>query len=123
MFFISFSRFSFFLFFLLFLFAVVAAADPLDSVDSEKVAIVAEHNKLRKIVQPPAVDMKTLEWDNGLADLAQRWSNECNFNHAQPKDKETVTGPDGKAFGTTPLGQNLAMSELASLSCDVLWRK
>ena len=87
----------------------------MDSVASEKDAIVAEHNKLRGIVNPPAVAMKTLKWDNGLADLAQRWSNKCIFEHGQPQDKKTVIGPDGKPFEDTQLGQNMAWSELASV--------
>ncbi|XP_017887546.1 venom allergen 3-like [Ceratina calcarata] len=63
--------------------------------DAEKNAIVKKHNDLRAYVaagmekqgnpgpQPPALNMKTMIWDEGLAEVAQRWSNQCHFGHDQ----------------------------------------
>ena len=106
MFFIFFSRFFSFFFFFQFSFHAWAA-----SVNSEKNAIVAEHNRLRGIVQPPAINMKRMRWDAGLAKLAQDWSDKCQWRHGQPNSKKSTIGPDGKPFGRSHIGQNLAMSE------------
>ncbi|CAF0721397.1 unnamed protein product [Brachionus calyciflorus] len=43
--------------------------------------ILELHNRARSVVQPTAVDMKRVSWDLGLARLAQRWSETCNFDH------------------------------------------
>ena len=80
--------------------------------DWEKNAIVEEHNKLRRNVQPPAIDMKKMKWDAGLAKLAQDWTAKCQFLHGQPDNKKSTIGPDGKPFGRSFIRQNLAMSEL-----------
>ncbi|XP_023313911.1 ancylostoma secreted protein-like [Trichogramma pretiosum] len=61
----------------------------------EKKAIVDLHNELRMKVargqelrgapgpQPPATDMQTLEWDEELAQTAQKWASQCIFQHDQ----------------------------------------
>ncbi|XP_069678758.1 venom allergen 3-like [Periplaneta americana] len=58
-----------------------------------KARIVHEHNKLRSKVaqgheargtpgpQPAAANMKKMFWDEELATIAQRWSNQCIFAH------------------------------------------
>ena len=112
MIFISFSRFSFFFFFFSFHFSFYALAT---ISDSEKNAIVAEHNRLRRIVQPPAIDMKGMKWDPGLAKLAQAWSEKCQTQHGHPYFKRSTIGPDGKPYGESRIGQNLAWSKLISV--------
>jgi len=51
--------------------------------------------------------METMHWDDGLARLAQKWSEGCRWEHGQPPEKSETVGPDGRKFGY--LGQNLAI--------------
>ncbi|XP_011165202.1 venom allergen 3 [Solenopsis invicta] len=79
--------------------------------EAEKNTIVKRHNELRQRVasgqesrgnpgpQPPAVSMPALVWDDELATIAQRWANQCNFNH------DTCRNVDRFA-----VGQNIAMT-------------
>jgi len=69
--------------------------------------IVAYHNKKRSQVSPPATNMKTMQWDDNLARLAQKWSEGCLWKHGQPPEKSETVGPDGRKFDW--LGQNLAI--------------
>ena len=54
--------------------------------------------------------MKDLQWDDGLARLAQAWSNKCVLKHGDPAEKTTTIGPNGKPFGKDSTGQNIAMA-------------
>ncbi|KAK2583874.1 hypothetical protein KPH14_001148 [Odynerus spinipes] len=86
---------------------VVKAAGP---TAEEKSQILQEHNEFRQKVakglenrgkpgpQPPAKNMKTLEWDDELAKIAQRWANQCDFKHDRCRN-----------VATSSVGQNLAM--------------
>ncbi|XP_003708569.1 venom allergen 3 [Megachile rotundata] len=61
--------------------------------DSEKQEIVHAHNYYRARVmkgeekrgnpgpQPPASNMQKMVWDNEIANIAQRWANQCKFGH------------------------------------------
>eukprot|EP00090_Calanus_glacialis_P028815 TRINITY_DN46223_c0_g1_i1.p1 TRINITY_DN46223_c0_g1~~TRINITY_DN46223_c0_g1_i1.p1 ORF type:complete len:226 (-),score=51.03 TRINITY_DN46223_c0_g1_i1:15-665(-) len=78
---------------------------------SSKAAIVARHNDLRSRVakgeetngqQPAAANMRKLVWNDDLAEIAQRWTDQCN--ELGPHDDSR-----GKLDGT-PVGQNQAMS-------------
>ncbi|XP_017886304.1 venom allergen 3-like [Ceratina calcarata] len=81
--------------------------------DEEKAKILQQHNDLRVYVaaglekrgvsgpQPPASNMKTLIWDDGLAEVAQRWANQCEFGHDQCRNDAS----DGY------VGQNSAWSQ------------
>ncbi|XP_076630607.1 venom allergen 3-like [Colletes latitarsis] len=60
---------------------------------AEKNEIVNKHNELRQRVasgqekrgrpgpQPPAANMQLMSWDDELAEIAQRWANQCKFGH------------------------------------------
>jgi len=87
-----------------------------DLSNNEKMAIVKKHNELRNNValgkekqgvngigQPAAADMNQLTWDEDLALLAQRWADQCQYEH-DPSGGRTI--PDKKMM---PIGQNLAM--------------
>ncbi|KAL7299649.1 hypothetical protein TKK_0007410 [Trichogramma kaykai] len=64
----------------------------------EKKAIVDLHNELRMKVargeelrgapgpQPAATNMQMLEWDEELAQTAQKWASQCIFQHDQCRD-------------------------------------
>nr|2VZN_A Chain A, VENOM ALLERGEN 3 [Solenopsis invicta]2VZN_B Chain B, VENOM ALLERGEN 3 [Solenopsis invicta] len=77
--------------------------------DAEKDAIVNKHNELRQRVasgkemrgtngpQPPAVKMPNLTWDPELATIAQRWANQCTFEHDACRNVERFA-----------VGQNIA---------------
>ncbi|XP_011871197.1 PREDICTED: venom allergen 3-like [Vollenhovia emeryi] len=68
--------------------------------DAERKAIVDKHNQLRQKVasgkekrgsngpQPAAVRMPDLTWDKELETIAQRWANQCNYDHDDCNDVE-----------------------------------
>merc|ERR1712203_797837 len=75
--------------------------------DAGKVAILEKHNELRRRVakgeesgQPAAADMRELVWDDELEAIAQRWADQCTFEHDSVR-----TLLDG-----TRVGQNLYQS-------------
>lgn len=61
--------------------------------------IVDYHNKVRQTVRPSATDLTPLVWDDNLAMVAQKWSQQCNMSH----DKNRKI-PSYGMF----IGQNLA---------------
>lgn len=72
-----------------------------------KATILAKHNELRRRVakgeesgQPAAADMRELVWDDELEAIAQRWADQCTFDHDSVR-----TMLDG-----TRVGQNLYQS-------------
>ncbi|GAB6023013.1 hypothetical protein CHUAL_007103 [Chamberlinius hualienensis] len=68
----------------------------LDSVDEEaKADILNAHNKFRQLVangyqenQPSASNMFEMIWDDNLAEVAQRWANQCQFSHDENRRTE-----------------------------------
>merc|ERR1711971_1164426 len=75
--------------------------------DAGKATILAKHNELRRRVakgeesgQPAAADMRELVWDDELEAIAQRWADQCTFDHDSVR-----TMLDG-----TRVGQNLYQS-------------
>merc|ERR1712150_31504 len=75
--------------------------------ESGKAVILAKHNALRRRVakgeesgQPAAADMRELVWDDELEQIAQRWADQCTFEHDNVR-----TMLDG-----TRVGQNLYQS-------------
>ncbi len=62
--------------------------------------IVNIHNKIRSEVKIPAVDMRSLTWDFGLARLAQRWAESGEFFHDCPICRKLINNR------TLAIGQN-----------------
>lgn len=66
--------------------------------DLDKRSVVSAHNEFRSRVaagselhgrpgpQPPAADMMEMAWDDELAAVAQRWSDQCTFGHDTSRD-------------------------------------
>ncbi|KAM7363194.1 salivary antigen-5 isoform 2-T3 [Cochliomyia hominivorax] len=71
----------------------------------EKELILREHNRLRQLVatgrfpgQPGAENMREIVWDDELAARAQKWAENCDFNHDPHRKIDRFT-----------MGQNLAI--------------
>ncbi|XP_012287834.1 venom allergen 3-like [Orussus abietinus] len=76
---------------------------------NEQIALVKKHNYYRRFVaagkekrgqpgpQPPASNMQDLSWDAELAYVAQRWANQCTFQHDKCRSVDRFV-----------VGQNLA---------------
>jgi len=77
-------------------------------LESEKEAIVAAHNEKRfgADPKPNPKSMRSIQWDEGLAKLAQAWSDRCVFEHGDVKEKREMLDPNGQPF--EDLGQNMA---------------
>jgi hypothetical protein len=58
---------------------------------SEIKKILSLHNQARASVDPPAVDMRPVEWDIGLARLAQRWAESGMYAHDCKKCRVLLT--------------------------------
>ncbi|XP_025990766.2 venom allergen 3 [Solenopsis invicta] len=79
--------------------------------DDDKKTIVDEHNRLRQYVasgqesrgnpgaQYAAVEMKQMDWDDELAEIAQRWANQCVFQHDKCRNVDRYV-----------VGQNIAIT-------------
>ena len=106
-----------------FLAVFVSAALPASTMDDIQDKIVALHNKIRNTAEPPPAQMKQLQWHDGLARMAQAWSNKCLWKHGQPREKKTTIGPDGKPFGNALIGQNLGGSRESkrNIACIVFF--
>ncbi|XP_076324440.1 venom allergen 3-like [Tachypleus tridentatus] len=88
---------------------------------SEINEIVQAHNELRQRVatgketnQPEASNMRKMSWDEELAEVAQRWADQCNFKHDCAKCREV------ERFGA---GQNLAISMSSNDNATADWRE
>lgn len=82
-----------------------------------------KHNELRARVargdtpgQPPAADMRRLQWDEDLAAVAQQWADQCRYEHngqrseqldARTHDDEPDVGENLFAFIGTMQGPNV----------------
>ncbi|GFR92867.1 cysteine-rich venom protein [Elysia marginata] len=47
---------------------------------AQKDAIVAQHNRLRGLVDPVAINMLKMSWDDEVAMLAQKWAEACDLD-------------------------------------------
>ena len=79
-----------------------AALPPLDSAK-----VVKLHNDKRAEVDPPAAPpMKKMQWNDGLARLAQAWAENCMYKHGNVPEKADTIAPDGIKFGTSGFGRS-----------------
>jgi len=70
--------------------------------ESEKKILVDKHNELRSLVAKGALwgkkyqakNMRRLEWDDGLAEGAQLWANQCTWGHDE--DRSNCDGDVGQ---------------------------
>ncbi|KAL3841419.1 hypothetical protein ACJMK2_019571 [Sinanodonta woodiana] len=67
--------------------------------------IIRVHNKYRSNVTPPAEDMLKMDWDKELAEIAQRWADNCKMTHD--------TNAQRLIPGRFPVGQNIASSPMS----------
>ncbi|XP_052761250.1 uncharacterized protein LOC128203751 [Mya arenaria] len=67
---------------------------------SDRLFITQFHNDLRSNVQPPAADLMSLQWDDRLAAVAQKWAQQCKLAHDDDR-KLPVLG--------LSVGQNVAV--------------
>ncbi|MCQ7618884.1 CAP domain-containing protein [Salmonella enterica] len=77
--------------------AIASLSTTLKNVQEE---IVKKHNQLRKSVSPRASDMLKMEWSDEAASRAQKWANQCIYEHSQPDLRKI----------NTSCGENLFMS-------------
>ncbi|XP_061478281.1 cysteine-rich venom protein helothermine-like [Rhineura floridana] len=73
--------------------------------------IVNKHNDLRRRVQPSAKNMLKMNWNNVIAQNAQRWANQCNLKHSSQQSRLI----DG-----TGCGENLYMSSAPNSWSDAI---
>jgi len=73
--------------------------------DELKEEFVDFHNKFRGEVQPSAADMEYLEWNDDLGNLAQMWSDKCEWMHGFTKFGAWYPN---QIFRSKSVGQNLA---------------
>lgn len=71
----------------------------------DKALILHVHNQIRSAVAngwvsglPAATNMRVMMWDNELAQIAQRWADQCTEGHDQYRN-----------IGRFPVGQNVAL--------------
>ena len=89
--------------------------------------ILELHNEARSLVDPPAVFMRRLVWDQRLARIAQSWSSSCHDIEKRPHDcsdcRLLLNHPDIR------IGQNLfkyfSLFTNLSLAMDIrsFWKK
>lgn len=81
--------------------------------EEAKQVILDKHNELRRKIakgeeergvggpQPPASNMRELRWNDELASIAQRWTDQCVWGHDKDRRKldGTWAGQNGFAAG------------------------
>ncbi|XP_076451222.1 uncharacterized protein LOC143287163 [Babylonia areolata] len=70
--------------------------------EEDKKTILRLHNYHRANVDPPATDLATLVWDDGLAAIAQKWAKQCVLGHDKNREQP------GMALS---VGQNVAAGQ------------
>jgi len=58
--------------------------------EEDKQGFIDHHNYLRAEVDPPAMNMQELEWDEDLAEVAKSWTRKCIFGHNKPANRKTA---------------------------------
>lgn len=94
-----------------------------------KEQLLEQHNQLRRKIakglqadQPPAADMREIEWNEELAAIAQTWTNQCDCvfqrNEVNPCFHEPTGGRDRSPVPGRGAGQNIAWGTLRSTKAD-----
>ncbi|KAL5476104.1 hypothetical protein EMCRGX_G026010 [Ephydatia muelleri] len=52
-----------------------------DLTSTQKMQLLNTHNAVRRSVQPPATDIKTMKWSRELENTAQNYANQCIWGH------------------------------------------
>ncbi|XP_051008536.1 cysteine-rich secretory protein 1-like [Acomys russatus] len=72
--------------------------------------IVNTHNQLRRMVSPPGSDLQKMQWDDDAQVNAQRWADNCVYQHSPISLRTTETR----------CGENLFMSSYPASWSDVI---
>lgn len=97
--------------------------------DEVRKQLLEQHNQLRRKIarglqadQPPAADMREMEWNEELATIAQTWTNQCDCvfqkNEVYPCFHEPTGGRDRSPVAGRGAGQNIAWGTLRSTKAD-----
>ncbi|XP_052238446.1 cysteine-rich venom protein VAR7-like [Dreissena polymorpha] len=68
---------------------------------SDQQLILDAHNTARRDVTPTASNMQLMTWDESLANIAQRWAENCHHDHEKPANRRWDVG-------RFSVGQNIA---------------
>ncbi|CAK8693924.1 unnamed protein product [Clavelina lepadiformis] len=66
--------------------------------DSIRTAVVDAHNLARRLVSPPAQNMRIMSWDNQLARLASQYSRRCLFKDNEQRSHSRFQPPGENIF-------------------------
>ncbi|KAJ1523143.1 hypothetical protein ONE63_001036 [Megalurothrips usitatus] len=65
-----------------------------------KVALGQEKRGKNGHAQPSAADMRKMVWDDETAAIAQRWANQCNYDHDKCHSTQLMVYPVDKIFSS-----------------------
>eukprot|EP00118_Oscarella_pearsei_P001580 m.7826 g.7826 ORF g.7826 m.7826 type:complete len:273 (+) comp19743_c0_seq1:711-1529(+) len=97
---------------ILFLLGLFLAASATTLTQAERDELLEHHRLVRTEVSPPAANMRNMVWDTELEAKAQKWAENCVFEHS-PREP-----------GTRPTGENLAYffpTGLPVVNASQLW--
>lgn len=80
---------------------------------SDQTLIVDSHNAYRRDVSPTATNMRTMSWDDEVAMIAQKWTENCQFAHDD--------GYSRYIPGRFSVGQNLAFGHASWTAAITAW--
>ncbi|CAK9795288.1 Venom allergen 3 [Anthophora plagiata] len=95
--------------------------------NAEKNEMVKSHNDLRSRVanglekrgnpgpQPPAKNMQHIVWDDAIANVAQRWANQCSFGHDTCRDDDRFYTGQNAAMTMTTGTVNTKPADIANM--------
>ncbi|XP_044009949.1 venom allergen 5-like [Aphidius gifuensis] len=98
--------------------------------EEEKQEIIQVHNDFRAKVasgkesrgngagKQPAGDIPPLTWDDSIAEVAQRWASQCNFDHDKCRNTETEQAGQNIASKSDSNGYDSSMTDLITMWYD-----